>query len=152
MPVEVGDRLRWVVAADDHEPPLRGQAVLPGERGDRHDVEPQPAGVRHDHRPFADHDVEPAVAERIERLAERSLHLAVERFAEERGEFLVVALGVALHARARELLGQRIHHREPQRLGGLADRAGQEDRGDEPRRARHDRFSMTSTRPVWTSR
>ena len=158
VPGEVGHGLRRVVAPHHHEAPLRGQAVLARQRCDRLDVEAQPRRIGLDDGPLADHHVEAVGGERVERLAEPHRHLATEGFAEEGGEFLVVALRVALHAGAGELLCEWIHHRQPERGGGRGRRRGDRGRhehGDAERAAAsesHDFLSSTMTRPFWTSR
>ena len=156
VPLQIGERLGHISGVDHHEAALRRGAVAARERRNRYDVEAEPAGVGLHDRSLADHEVEAAVGEGIERLAESHRDLAAERLAEKRGQLLIVALGMALHARTRELLRQRVHDREPERLGGGRspghEGGSQEDHGGEPAARDHDFFSNTRTRPRLMSR
>ena len=133
---EIADRRGRIVTADDDKPVLRRRSFEIGEIGHR---EERPLGalpIGGDDRPLPDDDVGPGtlpLADRPhhlgKRLPEDHGHRPAEGFFQVRAELRVIALRVALHARAGEGRRERIHDDERQsRLGRHKDPRPGDDR------------------------
>ena len=150
---EIGDRRGRIVTANDDKPVLRRRAFEISQIGHREERPLRLLPFDGDHRPLPDDDVGPGtlpLADRShhlgKRLAEDHGHRPPEGFFQVRAELRVIALCIALHARAGEGRRERIH--DDERQGGLGRREDPRP-GDDPRPS-HDRHGGKQQAPTRT--
>ena len=150
---EIGDRRGRIVTTHDDKPVLRRRAFEISQIGDRKERPLGALSIGHDSRPLPDDDVGPGtlpLADRShhlgKRLAEDHGHRPPEGFFQVRAELRVIALCIALHARAGEGRRERIH--DDERQGGLGRRKDPRPGGDP--RPSHDRHGGKQQAPTRT--